>query len=88
VAVFQQHTGTSTTDGSGGFTATWPAFTSGFMSLTISLTDPQYPGGILTPTTVTLSSYNGTLDHVDNLYPTSTVTPQTGVTFAWIASGY
>jgi hypothetical protein len=82
------HTGTSTTDGSGVFTATWPAFSSTFMSLTISTTDPVYPGGVVAPTTITLSSYTGTLSTTDNLYPTPSSVVQAGVTFGWIASGY
>lgn len=88
MTAFLQYTGTSTTDGSGTFTATWPAFANGYMALMISTTDPVFPGSILTPTTVTVSSYTGTLSHTDNLYPTSTVTPQAGVTFSWLARGY
>jgi hypothetical protein len=82
------HTGTSTTDGSGVFTATWPAFPSAFGSLAIALTDPAYPGGIVAPTTVTLSSFTGTLSRTDNLYPTATSVVQAGVTFGWVVSGY
>jgi hypothetical protein len=82
------HTGTSTTDGSGNFTASWPAFSSVFMGLTISTTDPVYPGGIVAPTTITLGSYTGTLSTTDNLYPTPTTVVQAGVTFGWIVSGY
>jgi hypothetical protein len=81
-------TGTSTTDGSGNFTATWPAFSSVFMSLTISTTDPVYPGGIVAPTSITLGSYTGTLSTTDNLYPTPSSVVQAGVTFGWIVSGY
>jgi hypothetical protein len=82
------YTGTSTTDGSGVFTASWPAFSSVFRSLTISTTDPVYPGGIVAPTTITLSSYTGTLSTTDNLYPTPSSVVQPGVTFGWIVSGY
>lgn len=83
------HTGTSTTDGAGVFTASWPAFSSVFMGLTISTTDPVYPGGSFTTvTSITLSSYSATLVTTDNLYPTPTVTVQPGVTFGWIVSGY
>ena len=82
------HTGTSTTDGSGVFTATWDAFSSVFMGLQISSTDPAYPGGVVSPTTVTLGSYTGTLSKTDNLYPTPSSAIQAGVTFGWIVSGY
>jgi hypothetical protein len=82
------HTGTSTTDGSGVFTATWPAFSSVFMGLLIANTDPLFPGGVVAPTAVTLSSYTGTLSTTDNLYPTPTMTVQAGVTFGWVVSGY
>jgi len=82
------HTGTSTTDGSGVFTASWPAFGSVFGGLTISTTDPVYPGGIVTPSAITLGSYTGTLSTTDNLYPTPTTVVQAGVTFGWIVSGY
>ena len=82
------HTGTSTTDGSGVFTASWPAFSSVFLGLTVAPTDPLYLGGIVAPTTVTLSSYNGTLSTTDNLYPTPSNVVQSGVTFDWFVSGY
>jgi hypothetical protein len=83
------YTGTSTTDGSGVFTATWPTpFPSAFGGLSIANTDPAYPGGVVVPTTITLSSYTGTLSRTDNLYPTATMTPQAGVTFGWVVQGY
>jgi hypothetical protein len=82
------HTGTSTTDGSGVFTASWPAFSSVFIGLSIAPTDSVYPGGIIAPTTVTLSSYTGTLSTTDNLYPTPSSVVQAGVTFGWIVQGY
>ena len=82
------HTGTSTTDGSGVFTASWPAFSSVFMGLTIAPTDPLYLGGFVAPTTVTLSSYTGTLSTTDNLYPTPSNVVQAGVTFDWFVSGH
>ena len=83
------YTGTSTTDGVGAFTATWPTpFSSVFMGLLIANTDPLFPGGVVAPTTVTLSSYAGTLSKTDNLYPTPTMTLQAGVTFNWVVQGY
>ena len=51
-------------------------------------TDPAFRGGVLAPTSITLSSYTGTLSKTDNLYPTPTMTLQAGVTFGWIVSGY
>ena len=82
------HTGTSTTDGSGGFTASWPAFSSVFIGLSIAPFDPGYPGGIVAPTTLTLSSYTRALSTTDNLYPSPTMTPVAGATFNWFVSGY
>jgi hypothetical protein len=82
------HTGTSTTDGSGVFTATWPAFSSTFASFTVSSTDPLYPGAGFITTSITLSSYTATLIQSDNLYPTPSSVVQAGVTFGWIVSGY
>ncbi len=82
------HTGTSTTDGAGVFTATWDAFSSVFMGLTISTTDPAYPGGVVAPSAITLGSYTGTLSKTDNLYPSPSSAIQAGVTFGWIVSGY
>ena len=82
------HTGTSTTDGSGGFTATWDAFPNGYGGLTIALNDPAYPGGIVAPTAVTLGSLTGTLSKTDNLYPTPSSVVQPGVTFNWVVQGY
>lgn len=83
------HTGTSTTDGSGVFTATWDTFPSVFMGLSISPSDPVYPGGSFSSvTSITLSSYSATLVKTDNLYPTPTVTVQPGVTFNWVVQGY
>ena len=83
------YTGTSTTDGAGVFTATWPTpFSSVFMGLSIANTDPVFRGGVLAPMTITLGSYTGTLSTTDNLYPTPTMTLQPGVTFSWVVQGY
>jgi hypothetical protein len=83
------YTGTSTTDGAGVFTATWPApFSSVFLGLSIANTDPLWPGGVVAPTTITLGSYSGTLSTTDNLYPTPSSVVQAGVTFNWVVQGY
>jgi hypothetical protein len=85
---YTTHTGSSTTDGSGAFTATWPAFSKMYIGLQIAQSDPLFVGGYFQPTTITLNSYNGTLNTTDNLYPTPTTSVQAGKTFNWTVQGY
>ena len=83
------HTGTSTTDGLGVFTASWPAFSSVFMGLSIAPSDPIYPGAVFSlVTSITLSSYSATLSTTDNLYPTPTTSVLASTTFNWVVQGY
>ena len=80
-------TGSSTTDASGNFTATWATFSTAFGSFSVAETDPSRPGAGFTTTSITLSSYSGTLIRSDNLYPTATSAPVVSKTFAWVATG-